>query len=603
MNKIKKSILFIIILCVLGSAFSPVITSTSYQKKTWLQQNNAGIGPLVNTGGDGTTDYYAIIATCGRYLDPSANLPIGMAQQRYLYQSLLTAPNWHAKNIIFLVNDLPDINDVNTYNGGATRENILKALDEMAVTIDEDDVFLFAWLGHGSRVPDDDGDEKTILKPFDRYDEVICPFDCYYDDNKTLLNFIRDDELDTKFSNIKAKGMCLIFESCFSGGLVEQDALAEFDENTNGFIDPAETEIFQQDFSFDLKEKATTDIDKPGRIVLMASIDDCVARLAPILGGPLTTSMALGFLGSFKGDKKDINTNSFLSVEEAFQWAQPRAFCISSGYYLMFWMYFISMTYFSTNHTGVENPLLESIINGSKMFFSEIILIQIIVRMRSGVWAATFPHMYDGYHTEGGLDIIQLKNHDAEEVISTLYLPESLGSTHLTQKEYQELMQYLKQNTSFMDWSDEEISAWMPKLDEFVQTSWDDIPVSYKPGFFASIEHSFTPDNTKEIHLSSFLLGGHPPYTFEWDFGDGNKVYGRNVTHSYEKKGEYTISLSVYDKKHQLADDLTNPFSHPKIDIQVHGEKNKSLADLWNRSSFFKTWFYPFCDTFLAKLR
>lgn len=39
------------------------------------------------------------------------------------------------------------------------------------------------------------------------------------------------------------------------------------------------------------------------------------------------------------------------------------------------------------------------------------------------------------------------------------------------------------------------------------------------------------------------------PWTFAWDFGDGNKSTEQNPVHTYDKVGEYTATLTVTDQK------------------------------------------------------
>lgn len=41
-----------------------------------------------------------------------------------------------------------------------------------------------------------------------------------------------------------------------------------------------------------------------------------------------------------------------------------------------------------------------------------------------------------------------------------------------------------------------------------------------------------------------------------WDFGDGGKAFGPLVSHTYEKPGEYTVTLRVYDQD-GLSDERT----------------------------------------------
>lgn len=561
--RIKKLLSLITVVFIFGSGLAPSITASFFEGK------NAFFKPAIQKGtvlsaGDGITNYYGIIATCGRYADSGANLPIGFIPQRYLYLSLLMAPNWKAKNIIFLVDH------------EATRANILAAIDGIAAKIDEDDVFLFAWQGHGSQVKDDNGDERTFLKPFDTKDEVICPYDCYRDKNNNLVNFIRDDTLDLEFSKVNAKGMCLIFESCFSGGLICKEG-NDIDVDGDGFIDSDEANNFSADFSYDFKSEQTVDLEDRNRIVIMASLDDASARLAPLLGGPLTTGMALGFLGQYKGTKKDTNNNNFLSVEESFEWAQPRMLGITSAYYLGMWNALIAINYFAQNHSKHDYPLIDAIINGSKMFFTQIVLVNLIMRITHGSWAATIAHMNDLYAEEGGLDIIQLKPSQEEDVFSELTIPEIVSTHRPTVDDWYDVFNHLKENTSFNDWTDEQIIDWMPSLSTFLSFSWSDVHPSFEPGFFAEIEDAYNGEKNEEITFSASVLGGKPPYSISWDFGDGSYGSGLTPSHVFTAKGDYTVRLQVTDSSGNTAVDLYNPTQYPSELIQITGKKENDV--------------------------
>jgi PKD repeat protein len=54
------------------------------------------------------------------------------------------------------------------------------------------------------------------------------------------------------------------------------------------------------------------------------------------------------------------------------------------------------------------------------------------------------------------------------------------------------------------------------------------------------------------------------PWTFAWDFGDGNKSTDQNPVHTYDKVGEYTATLTVTDSKSNKGTD--------EIDIFVETE-------------------------------
>ena len=57
------------------------------------------------------------------------------------------------------------------------------------------------------------------------------------------------------------------------------------------------------------------------------------------------------------------------------------------------------------------------------------------------------------------------------------------------------------------------------------------------------------------------------PFTFEWDFGDGQKSTEQNPAHTYEKVGEYTATLTVVDQKSNKGTD--------EIDIFVETDEDE----------------------------
>jgi PKD repeat protein len=50
------------------------------------------------------------------------------------------------------------------------------------------------------------------------------------------------------------------------------------------------------------------------------------------------------------------------------------------------------------------------------------------------------------------------------------------------------------------------------------------------------------------------------PFTFAWDFGDGNKSTEQNPVHVYEKVGEYTATLEVTNQKGNKGTDEIDVF-------------------------------------------
>ena len=50
------------------------------------------------------------------------------------------------------------------------------------------------------------------------------------------------------------------------------------------------------------------------------------------------------------------------------------------------------------------------------------------------------------------------------------------------------------------------------------------------------------------------------PWKFEWDFGDGQKGAEQNPSHTYDKVGEYTATLTVVDQKGNKGTDEIDVF-------------------------------------------
>jgi hypothetical protein len=58
----------------------------------------------------------------------------------------------------------------------------------------------------------------------------------------------------------------------------------------------------------------------------------------------------------------------------------------------------------------------------------------------------------------------------------------------------------------------------------------------------------------EEIRFYAEISGGFSPYTFEWDFGDGETSTDENPKHAYDTDGDYTVTLKVTDDRGGTAD-------------------------------------------------
>jgi len=70
----------------------------------------------------------------------------------------------------------------------------------------------------------------------------------------------------------------------------------------------------------------------------------------------------------------------------------------------------------------------------------------------------------------------------------------------------------------------------------------------------AEIDATFSADKKRvdegeKIEFESRVAGGFPPYSYEWDFGDGESSTSAYPTHAYKSAGSYTVSLKITDDR------------------------------------------------------
>jgi hypothetical protein len=107
--------------------------------------------------------------------------------------------------------------DIKTLLGPqATAANIEREFREWLIngTSPGDRVF-FLYSGHGTQVPDDDGDER-LSDPDDDKDEAIAPYDVNMV-NERLVNVIIDDQFNDWISRLGGRYIAMVFDSCNSG--------------------------------------------------------------------------------------------------------------------------------------------------------------------------------------------------------------------------------------------------------------------------------------------------------------------------------------------------------------------------------------------------
>lgn len=76
----------------------------------------------------------------------------------------------------------------------------------------------------------------------------------------------------------------------------------------------------------------------------------------------------------------------------------------------------------------------------------------------------------------------------------------------------------------------------------------DTIPNSPLEIYYAEAE-AYTVEEDVPVMFEGMIvpMTGQPPYTYEWDFGDGSTATGNTVNHTYASTGEFTFTLTVTD--------------------------------------------------------
>lgn len=347
-----KKILTLMIIIFLILTSLPIISG---------EANNNTIKKM-SAGSDNETEYYAIIAACTEYNDPKLNLPRFTPPHaewklKTIYNTLIDAENWDEENIILLINEQ------------VTIENLNNAFDEMADVVDENDVFLFSWQGHGSQVPDLSTIEYPEFDEEDEYDEVMDPYNCYRDEDGVLHNYITDDELNDKFSSINSKGQFIIFDCCYSGGIIN-------------------------------------DLDDGQRVMVALTEEDNVGLIDLFIGFPMTISLSFGLEHDSFKRIKDKNKDGYLSAEEVFSFSKPVINIATRSWLIESFL----ITYMIKDIVPRTGPFSQLVTLFMTIFSTGLgyLISQALIYSKSGDFAKNSPHMIDNF--DGELDIIQLKN-------------------------------------------------------------------------------------------------------------------------------------------------------------------------------------------------
>ncbi len=226
------------------------------------------------------TEYWALLVAVGIYADhPDQNRPSMLIEVDNLHDMLLISEHWNENHIKVIKGESGTV--LNMVNG-------LRWLDRVE---DKDDFSLVYITTHGFPLSFD-------IPPFDeddRRDEALVSYWGF----KYPWRIIWDDLLNLLLSLLESKGVCVVIDSCYSGG----------------FNDPPYFKSRRNDIRMKAvkwMQEFAEDISGRGRVVLMACREDELSY-----GSKFTKILIEGLRGY-----ADTNKDGIVSAEEAYQYAK-----------------------------------------------------------------------------------------------------------------------------------------------------------------------------------------------------------------------------------------------------------------------------------------
>ncbi|WP_339886658.1 caspase family protein [uncultured Flavobacterium sp.] len=153
-----------------------------------------------------SAEKYGLIIAIGDYPTKTGWSTISSVNDVPLIKQALLNQGFSENNISILI------------DAEATKEGILKAIENLKSRLKAGDIVVIHYSGHGQQIFDDNGDE------IDGKDEALVPYDAWvkYTFNYKGENHLRDDELGNIIANFRntlgSKGQLLfILDSCHSG--------------------------------------------------------------------------------------------------------------------------------------------------------------------------------------------------------------------------------------------------------------------------------------------------------------------------------------------------------------------------------------------------
>ena len=252
-------------------------------------------------------------------------LVVGIADYRHETIRDLKYPARDAKDFYqFLVDEdygsFPEDNVALLTNKEATTEKISKEMGELVMEVDEKDLVIIYYSGHGTLGPDKNDDEE------DGYDEYYVTYDTDTSSGAKLYSTgISDDRFGNWLGSMDSKRVAIFLDSCYSGGATK----ASKGTSVPGQKTIPKNEVFN-DFSFE------------DRLLFAASRENQPSWESPQLNQGVFTHF---LLEGFKG-KADHNGDGKVTSEELYDYIRPN---VSS--------------YVDEHFTSTQTPLMKGAID------------------------------------------------------------------------------------------------------------------------------------------------------------------------------------------------------------------------------------------------
>ncbi|VVB60487.1 Caspase domain protein [uncultured archaeon] len=240
------------------------------------------------------TEYWALLVAVGVYLNhPEMDRPSMLVEVEDLYNSLLSSENWESSHIQKITGE------------NANNANIISGLRWLAKMDDGDDIALVYITTHGGFLPIDIPPRDEA----DGKDELLVPYEGFDDSTKDIW----DDELIFLLNLLESKGVCVIIDSCYSGGFNDRSFIKGIDKpigrvvtKVKHLVDRYYYALWMEDFS--------KDVSGNSRVVLMSCGEEELSY-----GSYFSGYIADGLRGN-----ADSNKDKVCSAEEVFNYARPR---------------------------------------------------------------------------------------------------------------------------------------------------------------------------------------------------------------------------------------------------------------------------------------